>query len=47
VGIERKAANIINPGADEELQANDQILLLGTRAQLDAAKGMLSKPQAL
>ena len=44
VGIERNGANIINPGPDEELQSGDQVLLLGTRAQLDAAKEVLSKP---
>ena len=38
VGIERNGANIINPLPDEELQPGDQVLLLGTRAQLDAAK---------
>jgi CPA2 family monovalent cation:H+ antiporter-2 len=38
VGIERSGTNIINPGPDEELQPGDQVLLLGTRAQLDAAK---------
>ena len=38
VGIERSGANIINPGADEELQSGDQVLLLGNRAQLDAAR---------
>jgi CPA2 family monovalent cation:H+ antiporter-2 len=38
VGIERGGANIINPGPDEELQAGDQVLLLGTRDQLNAAR---------
>jgi monovalent cation:H+ antiporter-2, CPA2 family len=42
VGIERKGENLINPGADEELQAGDQILLLGTREQLNAVKVMLA-----
>jgi CPA2 family monovalent cation:H+ antiporter-2 len=37
VGIERGGRSIINPGADEELQSGDQILLLGSRSQLDAA----------
>jgi len=41
VGIERSGANIINPGADEELQSGDQVLLLGNRAQLDAARRCL------
>ncbi len=38
VGIERADGNLINPGADEELRGGDQVLLLGTRAQLDSAK---------
>jgi monovalent cation:H+ antiporter-2, CPA2 family len=38
VGIERPGANIINPGPDEELQPGDQALLLGTSAQIAAAK---------
>jgi monovalent cation:H+ antiporter-2, CPA2 family len=38
VGIERDGGNIINPGPDEELQAGDRILLLGTRPQLDLAR---------
>jgi CPA2 family monovalent cation:H+ antiporter-2 len=37
VGIERNGQSIINPGPDEELQIGDKILLLGSRAQLDAA----------
>lgn len=45
VGIERKdGVRIINPGPDEELQPGDQVLLLGTRAQLDSAKSVLTKP---
>ena len=44
VGIERSGGvRIINPGPDEELQPGDQVLLLGTRAQLDSAKSDLSK----
>jgi monovalent cation:H+ antiporter-2, CPA2 family len=38
VGIERNGTNIINPLPDEELQPGDQVLLLGTRTHLDAAK---------
>jgi CPA2 family monovalent cation:H+ antiporter-2 len=38
VGIERGGANIINPGPDEELQSGDQLLLLGTPAQLRESK---------
>jgi CPA2 family monovalent cation:H+ antiporter-2 len=44
VGIERNGANVINPGPDDELLAGDQILLLGTRAQLDLAKAALTRP---
>ena len=43
VGIERSGARIINPGPDEELQPGDQLLLLGARPQLDAAKSTLAK----
>jgi CPA2 family monovalent cation:H+ antiporter-2 len=43
VGIERKTGErIINPGPDEELQPNDQVLLLGSRSQLDSAKPLFS-----
>lgn len=42
VGIEREGGNIVNPSADEELQSGDQVLLLGTRSQLDAARRRLS-----
>ena len=38
VGIERNGTSLINPGPDEELQHGDQVLLLGNRKQLDAAK---------
>jgi len=41
VGLERNGKSIINPGPEEELQAADQLLLLGTRAQLDLAKAAL------
>jgi CPA2 family monovalent cation:H+ antiporter-2 len=37
VGIERGGENIVNPGPDEELRAEDRILLIGTRTQLDSA----------
>jgi CPA2 family monovalent cation:H+ antiporter-2 len=40
VGIERNSASIINPGPDEELQADDQVLLLGNRVQLTAARAL-------
>ena len=45
VGIERNGGErIINPGPDEELQSGDQLLLVGTRAQLDSVKSLFSKP---
>jgi CPA2 family monovalent cation:H+ antiporter-2 len=44
VGIERGGTNLINPGPDEELQPGNQILLLGTPAQLAAAKAALARP---
>lgn len=44
VGIERNGASILNPGPDEELLANDQLLLLGSRDQLEAGKAMLAAP---
>jgi CPA2 family monovalent cation:H+ antiporter-2 len=44
VGIERKGVErIINPGPDEELLTGDQVLLIGTRAQLDSAKPLFAK----
>ncbi|HKP95183.1 MAG TPA: cation:proton antiporter [Fibrobacteria bacterium] len=42
VGLEREGLQIVNPDADELLLAKDQLLLLGSRDQLDAAKRMLS-----
>ncbi len=42
VGIERNDSSIINPGADEELQIGDKVLLLGNQAQLEAARKSLS-----
>jgi K+/H+ antiporter YhaU regulatory subunit KhtT len=44
VGIERAAEKIINPGPDEELQAEDRLLLLGRSEQLDAAQKLLANP---
>jgi CPA2 family monovalent cation:H+ antiporter-2 len=38
VAIERNGVNTVNPGPDEELQANDQVLLLGSTAQLEKAR---------
>jgi len=44
VAIERAGANIVNPGPDEELLPGDQVLLLGKRAQLEAARRYLLDP---
>jgi monovalent cation:H+ antiporter-2, CPA2 family len=41
VGIERAGTKIINPGPDEELQAGDQALLLGSPEQLNRARDHL------
>jgi CPA2 family monovalent cation:H+ antiporter-2 len=41
VAVERAGANLLNPGADEEIQPGDQVLLLGSRAQLDAARARM------
>jgi CPA2 family monovalent cation:H+ antiporter-2 len=38
VAIERGGVNTVNPGPDEELQVNDQVLLLGSPAQLEKAR---------
>ena len=46
VGIERTGENVINPGPDEELRAEDRVLLIGTRTQLDAAQALLSSSPA-
>jgi CPA2 family monovalent cation:H+ antiporter-2 len=36
VGVQRGDTRIINPGPDEEILSGDQVLLLGTQAQLAA-----------
>jgi CPA2 family monovalent cation:H+ antiporter-2 len=41
VGIQRDDENLINPG--EELRVDDEVLLLGSEAQLDAARKLLSR----
>ncbi len=43
VGIERNGNSVINPGPDEELQAGDQVLLLGDADQLASARRLLAK----
>jgi CPA2 family monovalent cation:H+ antiporter-2 len=42
VGIERDGMEIVNPDADELLLDRDQLLLLGSREQLDAARTLLA-----
>jgi CPA2 family monovalent cation:H+ antiporter-2 len=41
VGIDREGANVVNPGADEELRVGDRLLLLGSPGQLESARGLL------
>ena len=41
VAIERPGTHRLNPGADEEILAGDELLLLGHREQLDAARQLL------
>jgi CPA2 family monovalent cation:H+ antiporter-2 len=43
VGIERAGTAIVNPGPDEEIQAGDKLLLIGSREQLVAARKLLSE----
>ena len=45
VGIERHGTSIVNPGPDEELESGDQILLIGSEDQLNAAKELLTTPK--
>jgi CPA2 family monovalent cation:H+ antiporter-2 len=47
VGIEREGGNVINPGPDEELQAGDRLLLLGSATQLAAAEALLGESVGL
>ena len=42
VGIERRGTSIVNPGPDEELDSGDQILLIGSEDQLNAARELLT-----
>jgi CPA2 family monovalent cation:H+ antiporter-2 len=41
VAIERDGVTMVNPGPDDELQAGDQVLLLGSPQQVDAAREYL------
>lgn len=47
VGIDRQGESIINPPPDQELAAGDQVLLLGSRDQLQAAEQLLNEPPRL
>ena len=42
VAIERNGETIINPGPDEEIHTNDQLLLLAKASQLEAARRELA-----
>jgi monovalent cation:H+ antiporter-2, CPA2 family len=42
VGIDRGEDTVVNPGPDEELQAGDNVLLLGSAAQRAAARRLLT-----
>jgi CPA2 family monovalent cation:H+ antiporter-2 len=46
VGLERAGATLINPGPDEELQAGDEVLILGSRQQLDSARAMMERRES-
>jgi monovalent cation:H+ antiporter-2, CPA2 family len=45
VAIERDGTTIVNPSADEEFLANDQVLLLGRPADLEAARREFEPPR--
>jgi CPA2 family monovalent cation:H+ antiporter-2 len=42
VGIERNGNSIVNPGPHEELESGDQVLLIGSEEQLQAATELLT-----
>ncbi len=42
VGIERGGENLVNPDPDEKLQIGDKVLVLGSTAQLAAARALLT-----
>jgi len=45
IAIERNGVNLVNPGADEELCPDDQLLLIGTKSQLEKARNdLLMRP---
>ncbi len=47
VGIERTDASVVNPNPDEELRANDRILILGPSDQIASAVQALGGEQAV
>jgi CPA2 family monovalent cation:H+ antiporter-2 len=42
VAIERAGKTLVNPGPDDEVRAGDQLLILGSRSQLAAARPLLT-----
>ena len=47
VGIERDGTSIVNPGPYEELESGDQVLLIGSEDQLQAARELLTAQKPL
>jgi CPA2 family monovalent cation:H+ antiporter-2 len=43
VGIQRDRTSLVNPGPDEEIQRGDLVLLIGSPAQLEAARKLLNE----
>ncbi|MBI5686405.1 MAG: cation:proton antiporter [Verrucomicrobia bacterium] len=43
VGIDHGDRQLANPSPEEEIRAGDQVLLLGNRSQLDAAKALIQR----
>ena len=44
VAIDRAGLNLINPGPDDDIQAGDQVVLLGGPDQLEKARKLLAQP---
>jgi K+/H+ antiporter YhaU regulatory subunit KhtT len=42
VGIERGGESLVNPDPDEELLPGDDVLLIGTKEHLEAARRLLA-----
>lgn len=40
--VQRDGASLINPGSDEKLPADDDVLLLGSQGHLDSAQKLLN-----